>query len=206
MNNNSKVNNDKNNRLLEIKELLHQFCKKYLDEELEGYAIKLCDNLRKKRKIDILRGKKEIWAASIYVISRLNFLFDKENEKFITAEIICYFFKTNKSTTGNKATQIENECKLTNGAEGYCSRHITDMFSFYQTSEGFIIPKSIFGDKEVIYECANDEDTKEIEKFHELQQNIIEEKKKRKAEINKKNAEKKKIEKNINQLSLFDDL
>ena len=114
--------NGKEKGLTEIREILHSFCKKYLNDELESYAIKLCENLGRKRKIDILRGKKEIWAASIiYAIARLNFLFDKENEKYITADTICNFFNTNKSTVGNKATQIENACTLTIGAKGYCS-------------------------------------------------------------------------------------
>lgn len=33
----------KRQRSLAIKALLNSFCKKYLNEELEGYAIKLCD-------------------------------------------------------------------------------------------------------------------------------------------------------------------
>ena len=82
--------------------------------------------LGRKRKIDITRGKKEIWSASIiHTIARLNFLFDKQNENYITADTICDFFDTKKTTVGNKATQIEKECKLRMGAEGYCSKEIS---------------------------------------------------------------------------------
>lgn len=63
-------------------------------------------------------AKKDIWAASIiYVIARLNFLFDKENDYYITSDTICNFFKTKKSTVGNKATEIQKICKLGLGAE-----------------------------------------------------------------------------------------
>ncbi len=203
---------EKKERLIEIKELLHSFCERYLDEELEGYAVKLCDELGRKRKIDISRGKKEIWAASIiYVIARLNFLFDKENENYITADNMSNFFNAKKSTIGNKATQIEKVCNLTIGAEGYCSKHITDSFTFYQTPEGFIIPKSMIDDREIVIEQAEGEEADEIEKFAEKQRTIMEqkmkEKKERRAEVNREIAEKrKKKNDDDNQLSLLDDL
>lgn len=83
----------------EIKELLRRFCEKHLNDELIGYVLKLCDALGRKKKINLSRGGKEIWAASIiYTIARLNFLFDKENSNYITAETICNYFNTRKST------------------------------------------------------------------------------------------------------------
>lgn len=212
MSKHSSSGGDKKERVIEIKTMLNSFCETYLNEELEGYTIRLCDELSRKRKINILRGKKEIWAASIiYVISRLNFLFDKENESYITVDIICNFFNTNKSTICNKATQIERICNLTIGAEGYCSKEITDSFTFYQTPEGFIIPKRVIGDREIIIEFVEGEEAEEIERFAENQRSIMEqkakEKKERRVEINRQIAEKKKTKnRNKNQLSLFDDL
>jgi len=212
MSKHSSSGGDKKERVIEIKTMLNSFCETYLNEELEGYTIRLCDELSRKRKINILRGKKEIWAASIiYIISRLNFLFDKGNENYITVDIICDFFSTNKSTIYNKATQIERVCNLAIGAEGYCSKEITDSFTFYQTPEGFITPKSMIGDREIIIEFVEDEEAEEIERFAENQRSIKEqkakEKKERRVEINRQIAEKKKNKnRNKNQLSLFDDL
>ncbi len=149
----------------EIKELVRSFCEKHLNDELMGYALKLCDTLGRKKQIDISRGRKEIWASSIvYAIARLNFLFDKENQNYITTDTICNYFNTKKSTVGNKATKIEEACKLTIGAEGYCSKHITDSFTFYQTPEGFIIPKSMIGGREVVREPLVDEAIKELQR------------------------------------------
>jgi hypothetical protein len=193
-----------------IKERIRGFCAKHLNEELESYAFRLCDTIGRKRKLTITRGKKEIWTASIiYVIARLNFLFDKENEYYITPDIICDFFKTKKSTIGNKATQIEKACKLGLGAEGYCSKHITDAFTYYQTPEGFIIPKSMLGDRELVIEFVDGEEAEELNRFIEEKQRIEEqkaqEKKVRRAEINRKIAEKKKKKKKDDrQLRLFD--
>ena len=67
---------EKKQRLEQIKELVKGFCAMHLNEELAGYALKLCETLGRRQKISITKGKKEIWAAAIvYVIARLNFFF-----------------------------------------------------------------------------------------------------------------------------------
>jgi hypothetical protein len=202
---------EKTERLNEIKELVLAFCEEHLDEELYGYAIELCDMLGRKRKISIIRGKKEIWAASIiYVIARLNFLFDPENEFFLSADTICDFFGTKKSTVGNKATQIEKACNLGLGAEGLCSPEISDALTLVELPNGFVIPKSMLQKLDIVYEVADEEETKELEEFMAEQQRLKErkaaEKKARRAEINRKIAEdkKKKKKERDKQLKLFD--
>jgi RNA-splicing ligase RtcB len=95
------------------------------------------------------------------------------------------------------------------GAEGYCSKHITDAFTYYQTPEGFIIPKSMLGDRELVIEFVDGEEAEELNRFIEEKQRIEEqkaqEKKVRRAEINRKIAEKKKKKKKDDrQLRLFD--
>lgn len=201
--------------MTEIKELLSSFCEKHLNDELTGYAFKLSDALGRKKKINISRGRKEIWAASIiYAIARLNFLFDKENSNYITADTICNYFNTRKSTVGNKATQIEEVCNLTIGAEGYCSKHITDSLTFYKTPDGFIVPKSMIEVPEIVVEIADGEDAKELERFVENQSKIkeqkIKERQERRAEINREIAKKKRenrkhIDYEKRQLKLFGD-
>ncbi|MFC1815952.1 DUF6398 domain-containing protein [Thermodesulfobacteriota bacterium] len=203
---------NKKQRLEEIKELVLAFCEEHLNEELAGYALKLCEKLTGKRKISITRGQKEIWAAAIvYVIARLNFLFDMENEFFISADTICDFFGTKKSTVGNKATQIEKVCNLGLGAEGFCSPDITDALTLVELSNGLVVPKNMLPDFDIVHELAEEEETKEIEQFMDEQRRLKErqaaEKKARRAEINRKIAEEKKKRKieNDKQLSLFDD-
>ena len=201
----------KDERLKEIKELAGSFCVEHLNEELQSYALKLCDTLGRKRKISITNGKKEIWAASIiYVIARLNFLFDTKNELFLSADTICNFFGTRKSTVGSKATQIEKACKLGFGAEGFCSPEISDAMTLVELPSGFVIPKSMLPDYEIVYELADDEESMEMDKFMAEQQRLRErkaaEKKARQTEINQKIAEdkKKKKKEQDKQLSLFD--
>jgi len=202
---------EKKQRLAEVKELVLGFCDKHLNEELAGYTLKLCEMLERKRKISINRGSKEIWAASIvYVIARLNFLFDSENELFLTADTICDYFGTKKSTIGSKATYIENACNLGLGAEGFCSPKISDSLTLVELPNGLVIPKSMLPEFSFVVEAANDEETKELEEFMAEQQQLkerkIAEKRARRAEINLKIAEdkKKKKKENDKQLALFD--
>jgi hypothetical protein len=201
---------EKDERLNEIKELVQAFCEEHLNEELAGYALKLCDTLGRKRKISITRGRKEIWAASIiYVIARLNFLFDPDNELFLSADTICDFFGVKKSTVGNKATQIEKACNLGLGAEGFCSPEISDALTFVELPHGLIIPKSMLPKPEIVVEFADEKEEEEFQKYMAEQQRLKEreaaEKMARHDEINRKIAEnkKKKEKEHDNQLNLF---
>jgi hypothetical protein len=203
---------DKLERLEEIKALVQRFCNQHLNEELTGYALKLCDRLGRKRTLSIVRGRKEIWAASIvYVIARLNFLFDPKNELFLTADTISEFFGAKKSTIGNKATQIEKACNLGFGAEGFCSAEISDALTLVELPNGLVIPKDMLAELEVVYEVADDEETKRLEEFmaerRRREEREAAEKKARRAEINRKIAEKRKEKKKEDdkQLSLFDE-
>lgn len=200
---------EKAERLKEIKELVQAFCERHLNEELTGYALKLSDTLGRKRTVSVTRGRKEIWAAAIvYVIARLNFLFDPEHEYFLTADTICEFLGTKKTTVGNKATQIENACRIGVGAQGFCSQHISDMFTLVELPNGLVLPKSMLSSFEIEYEIADDEATKEIEEFLKEQRRNKErearERKARRAEMNRKIFEDKGKNKRGKQLGLFD--
>jgi len=201
----------KDERLKEIKDLVVSFCVEYLNEELQGYALRLCDTLGRKRKIAIIRGNKEIWAASIiYVIARLNFLFDPENELFLSADTICDFFGTKKSTIGNKATQIEKACNLGIGAQGYCSPEISDALTLVELPNGLVIPKSMLPKPEIVVEFADEKEEREFQEYMAEQERLKEreaaEKKARRTEINRRIAEdkKKKKKEQDKQISLFD--
>ncbi len=172
----TKTRVEKDDRLNEIKGLVQAFCAEYLNDELEGYILKLCDTLGRKRKVLITRGKKEIWAASIvYVIARMNFLFDPENNFFLSADTICDFFGTKKSTVGSKATQIEKACNLGLGAEGFCSPEISDALTLVELPNGLVIPKSMLPELGFVVEAADYEEDKELEEFMAEKQRLIEE-------------------------------
>lgn len=186
----------------EVSELVESFCKRYFTGELTACALRLCDKLGCIRKLDITRGNKEIWAASIvYVIARVNFLFDKANNNFITADIICDFFDTKKTTTGNKATNIEKALNIGIGDTNYCTTEIIESFSFVDTSGGFILPQKMANEMmgDIFIRTAREEDSREINKFiaeKKLQEEQAEQARgERRAEINCEIAEKKRKKK-----------
>jgi hypothetical protein len=202
---------DKKERINEIKALIEPFSYLYLSDELKGYVINLCDRLGRKRTISITRGKPEIWAASIiYVIARLNFLFDGENLNHITADTICDFFNTNKSTTGNKTTQIEKDCNIHLGEEGLCSPHISDKFTFVQTPEGFILPKSYYAKHDTINECMDQKvesnRNAHLEKQRQQKKLEAEERRRQQAERKREIAEEIRKKKFKDQRDLFGNL
>ena len=192
------ADNEKRTRLREIKQLVGDFCNEYLNEKFEIYCYTLWDILGRKRKIDVTRGKSEQWAASIvYVIAQLNFMFDPKHEFYISGDDICNFFGTPKSTTGNKANQIREMCKITNGMKGLCTPDVVDMFTFYVTSGGVVISKSML--QEMVRDRARKQ---EIEQGPSLsfeekwQQEIERQRTERQEKLEKR--------KNKNQMGMFD--
>jgi len=144
-------------RIASIKELIEGFGIKHFTPEYTTFALNLCDKVSVTSGLNIHRGKKTIWAAAIvYVIARLNFLFDMEGEIVLTPALICSYFDTVKSTTSSKASKILNACEFSYGAKGFCRKEIVDAFTFYETSDGFILPKSI------VDKIESEEEEKEI--------------------------------------------
>lgn len=119
-----------------------EFSTKYLTEELAGYVFILLEKLGRKRTYPLTRGKTEIWASAIvYVNARLNLLFDTENPNYLTADVICDFFGTKKSTVSTKATEIEKACNIRMGEEGLCGSDLSDSLSLVQLTNGLVLTR-----------------------------------------------------------------
>lgn len=181
-------------RIEEIRELIQSFADSHLNKELTGCVLNLCDKLGRMRKLDIGRGRKEIWAAAmVYLIAHLNFLFDKTSSCFVTAETICDFFGTKKTTIANKASLIERTCKIGLGDPAFCTREIVESFSFVQLPNGMILPVSMVQEMEIL--LADEEESAEIEKIIAAKKKREEEAKRaakeRRTKINLEIAEKK---------------
>ncbi|RLC04612.1 MAG: hypothetical protein DRH90_08135, partial [Deltaproteobacteria bacterium] len=137
-------NDKKVERVETIKAMLENFGREELNPLYVGFAVELLNKIARMRKLDIQRGRMEIWAAAIvYVIARLNFLFDPESDVSLSPDTICDYFDTVKSTVGNKASFIQKICDLYYGAKGFCRQDIIDMLTFVETPEGFILPKNM---------------------------------------------------------------
>jgi hypothetical protein len=134
----------KQKRIKEVQILLEDFATHHLSLELSGYVFKLWAQLGRKRHYVITSGKKEIWAAAVvYVIARVNFLFDKSSSNHLEPDLISGFFGANKNTVAGRARDIENECKIRIGHEGLCSQEISDSLTSVQLPNKMIVSKKM---------------------------------------------------------------
>ena len=107
--------------------MVSEFSDEYLDDEYKALNIRLVEKLGRKREVPFKRGKIENWASGIvYTIAQLNFLFDSSFEPVITADDICNFFNTKKSTAANKARDIRKLLNLKLGDEEFSSEIVIE--------------------------------------------------------------------------------
>lgn len=123
-------------------ELTSKFCIQYLDEDYEQLCKKLILKMSRKREVPFLSGRIEIWAASIiHAIGSINFLFDKSFNPYATAEDICKYFGTSKSTTSQKAKLIRDMFKLESWDKEFSSQYMIQNNPFKDLGiiDGFIV-------------------------------------------------------------------
>lgn len=139
--------NDKDKRkqrVAEVADLLEEFCAANLSDEIAVFVQELWQRIGRKRTYHITGGKPEIWAAAVvYVIARLNFLFDKTNEEYLSPDDICGFFSTKKRTIAARASEIEKACRIGIGEPGLCHRRISDSLTIVEFSNGLVLPLDV---------------------------------------------------------------
>ena len=117
-------------------------------------------------------------------------------------------FNTIKSTVASKATLIQDACNLDWGAKDFCRRDIIDAFTFVETPEGFILPKTAI-DRGIAEQDVDGESSEMLERFTEGLKKEKETERKRaiKTEEDRKVSEEKmkKREADDKQRRLFDD-
>lgn len=124
-------------------EMTAGFCDKYLDEDYEQLCEKLLLKMKRKRNVPFLSGKLEIWAAAIiFALGRINFLFDKSFEPYATADDICNYFETSKSTTSQKAKLILDTFKMSYYDEEFSTERMKERNPLANMAmvNGFIVP------------------------------------------------------------------
>jgi hypothetical protein len=134
----------KQQRIEEVKALLAAFADQHLVNapDLVGYIHRLWEQIGRKRTYVITGGTKEIWASAVvYVVARLNFLFDRSSPNYLPPDTICGFLGTKKGTVSARAAEIEKVCRIRMGHEGLCSEEISDGLTFVQLSNGMVLSK-----------------------------------------------------------------
>jgi len=124
-------------------EMTSGFSDKYLDEDYKQLCEKLILKMKRKRNVPFASGKLEIWAAAIiYALGRVNFLFDKSFKPYATADDICDYFGTSKSTTSQKAKLILDTFKMSYYDEEFSTERMKEGNPFAKMAivNGFIVP------------------------------------------------------------------
>ncbi len=132
---------EKTQRLIEM---TAGFCDRYLDEDYKQLCEKLIRKMSRKRNVPFLSGQIEIWAAAIvYAIGSINFLFDRSFKPYASADDICNYFGTSKSTTSQKAKVIRDMFKLGCWDKEFSTPHVMESspFSNLVMVNGLIVDK-----------------------------------------------------------------
>lgn len=132
-------------KMKEIILLTSKFCKEYLDDEYKQICEKLIHKMSRKHNVPFLRGRLDIWAASIiHALGQINFLFDQNTKPYVSAELIAEYFNTSTSTTGQKAKKIRDMFRLRYFDTEFSTSSIKEQnpFSEMVSINGFLIPKN----------------------------------------------------------------
>lgn len=139
-----KTDTRKEERVHEVRILLQDFGKAKLPPEIANYVLTLWDMIVRKQNYVITGGKSEVWASAVmYVIARLNFLFDRSSPHYLPPDEICGFFATKKSTIAAKASDIEKACRIRMGQEGLCNAEISDSLTLVKLANGLVLSKKM---------------------------------------------------------------
>ena len=136
----------KQERIEDVKAVLADFAEQHFVDapDLAAYLEKLWQQIGRKRNYVITGGSKDVWASAVvYVIARLNFLFDRSSSHYMTADDICGFFGTKKSTVSARATENGRAWRIRMGHDGLCSEEISDSLTDVKLSNGMVISKKM---------------------------------------------------------------
>ncbi|WP_320041963.1 DUF6398 domain-containing protein [uncultured Desulfobacter sp.] len=83
--------------------------------------------LCRKRPSPLLKGRANSWACGItYAIGFVNFLFDRNQDPFMSAADLCAAFGVSKSTGGNKSKEVRDILKTFQLDPNWCLPSVMD--------------------------------------------------------------------------------
>lgn len=102
-----KVPNTMLERYLEIIALIDPVCEPLLNEEYADLARKMTATLARKRPSPLEKGTTRVWACSIlYTLGRVNFMFDKDESPYVSADALSEAFDVSPRTAATKSNII----------------------------------------------------------------------------------------------------
>jgi len=138
------VPTDRQERFKTVATLLDTFASQHFDAELTSFVQTLWLRVCRRKDPACLRGQPAIWAGAVtLVIARMNFLFDFNQPNHLSHDTIADFYGTKKTTTGNKASELERDLKLRQYSEpGLCRAEQLEAFTTVRLSNGLLLPFS----------------------------------------------------------------
>src|SRR5258705_11409292 len=96
-----------------IAALTDKVCHEHLNEEYAQLSRQMAAALSRKRPSPLVSGKPESWACGIvYALAQANFLFDRSQTPYVSAQELAALFGVSQQTAGNKAKQIRDLLKI----------------------------------------------------------------------------------------------
>jgi hypothetical protein len=109
----------------EIAALTDRFCSEHLDAEYGALCRKMSDKLARKRPSPLLRGKVSIWAGAVlYAVGSVNFLFDPQQRRHLSASQLSTLTGIPQSTLANKARIIRELLRIVPLQPEFCRREL----------------------------------------------------------------------------------
>jgi Domain of unknown function (DUF6398) len=100
-------------RIAEMLAITDELCGACLDREYTQLARELIARLARKRPSPLARGDVRIWAAgALYALGQINFLFDRSQQPYLTADQLARELGVAKTTMANKAATIRRMLDL----------------------------------------------------------------------------------------------
>jgi len=104
-----------------IVEFTDKFSKEYLNDEYALLSRYATAALCRKRPSPLVKGYINTWAcAIIYALGQVNFLFDKSQEIYISANDLCEGFGIAKSTASNKSKTVRVLLRMSQMDPNWC--------------------------------------------------------------------------------------
>lgn len=109
----TRIPKDLQGRYDQVAALLKEFSKEYLNEEYEVLFLQALTKLCRKRPSPIANGRARTWAAGIaYAVGSVNFIFDRSNKYYLSAQDLANAFGLSKSTASSKGAEIKKMLKM----------------------------------------------------------------------------------------------
>jgi hypothetical protein len=97
----------------QIVALTDDACQKHLNDEYAQLSRKMAATLARKRPSPLEQGRPTSWACGIvYALGQVNFLFDKSQTPYLSAQELVDLFGVSQQTASSKAKAIRDTLKI----------------------------------------------------------------------------------------------